>query len=166
MRPVPFYAARTWTALHSGDDRAPCCYGSMYNPENCTCWEPVYDRPQLAPVPVTRPELILFQPAMCGDCAYRKTSPERADPYTEEQLLTWPLAGDPFWCHQGMRRPVRWEHPDGRDVPGDNDDWHPARVGNFLYQADGSPALLCAGWIRRRQRHAPGAPMPVAPPAV
>lgn len=153
LTPNPFWAAEAWADANPDDPGIPCCDGSAYDPRRCTCWVPVYDTEQRPIVPVDRPELLLTQTTMCGDCAYRRDSPERADDYTEEELLALPSKGSIFWCHEGMRRPSHWLHPDGRTIPGHPGDYHPTRRGNFLYQGDGSPALLCAGWLWRRLRY-------------
>lgn len=138
--------ARLWAAAHPDDDRPPCCWASMHDPERCSCWQPVYDVDQAPPRPPNRPEDLHARPRMCGDCAYRPGSPERSDPLLVDELLDLPAGHTPFWCHDGMRRPIRWEHPDGRTIAGDPADWHPAMHSGIPYQADGSPAMLCAGW--------------------
>lgn len=149
--PNPYFAAEAWNAAHPDDLGAGCCMGAVvYGESRCTCWRPVYDTSQAPPQTVTSAEQLLAQPRMCHDCAYRPGSPERADEYLAEELHSLPSAGTPFWCHQGMRRPTHWEHPDGRRVDAHPDDWHPAKEGNFLYQAGGAAALLCNGWINRR----------------
>ncbi len=143
------YPAREWARLHPDDETAGCCYGSaMDGQDACTCWVAVYDVEQTEPRKPTGLGDIAPRPSMCADCAFRPGSPERGDTFTREALLELPLRGDPFWCHEGMRRPARWEHPDGRVMAGSPDDWHPARIGSvpIPYRADGSPALLCAGW--------------------
>jgi hypothetical protein len=148
--PNPFWAAEAWADQHP-EDLVICCMAAVATgAHRCTCWKPVYAQPQREPVPVDRPELLLTQATMCHDCAYRPGSPERADEHLTEEITTLPEVGTPFWCHQGMRRPTHWEHPDGRRIDAHPDDWHPARAGNFIYQQDGSPALLCAGWTYRR----------------
>lgn len=132
------------------DEVFGCCHGdALGGPDRCTCWQPVYDIDQAAPVPPARPEDIEVRLRPCGDCAFRKDSPERADEWTEEALLGLPATGEPFWCHDGMRRPIRWDHPDGRTVPGSTSDWRPAMVGPVPFRADGRPGLLCAGWAAR-----------------
>lgn len=140
------YAARTWAAEHPDDEPLPCCDGSVWDAELCTCWEPVYDVEQQPCQPITGPAELLPRHRMCSDCAFRPGSPERTDGYTEEMLLELPVTGEAFWCHDGMRRPAHWRHPDGRTVPGSPDDWQPARIGAIPYRADGRPGLLCAGW--------------------
>lgn len=130
-----------------------CCAGSaMGGLRNCTCWLPVYGVDQAEPKPPTGPEDFEAQPQMCGDCAYRKDSPERTDGFTEESLLELPEKGEVFWCHEGMRRPQLWRHPGGVEVPGDPADWRPPVVGSIPYRADGRPGLVCAGWAKRRAR--------------
>lgn len=140
------YPGRVWATKHPDDD-AHCCWGAILKGhEGCTCWLPEYEVDQQEPQPITSPEDLQARPRMCGDCAFKPGSPERANEFTAEALMELPAKADPFWCHDGMRRPVRWRHPDGRVVPGSPDDWHPAFVGRIPYRADGRPALLCAGW--------------------
>lgn len=154
-------AAAAYAEAHPDGEGAPveagfCCQGAAYRGlAACTCWEPVYDVEQ-APARtelidgVPRTELPA-RPSRCSDCAYRRDSPERADDYSEEQLLGLALCGEPFWCHDGLRRPASWRHSTlGVTLPGDPDDWKPLIVGGVPYRADGSPALLCAGWAHQR----------------
>jgi len=131
-----------------------CCIGAaIYGKDRCTCWEPAYDLEQQPVMPgVMMPRI----PArMCGDCAFRPDSPERrgepghaADGDALDEMVA---AGEPFACHQGIRRPVRWVHPSGAEIPG-----HPAAYSPPLdefgipYKADGTPADLCSGWLLRR----------------
>lgn len=133
---------RAWVDANPGQD-IWCCIGALHNgPDACTCWVPEYDVEQLPPrlgVPEVRER-------MCGDCAFRPGSPERAEEYSEETLLELALTGTPFWCHDGMRRPSRWRHPELGVVDGRTDDWQPAMLGPLPFRADGRPALLCAGW--------------------
>jgi len=148
------YAANRWLELHPGDDRV-CCYESaIKGPGYCTCWQPVFDVDQLPAVWPDRPEDLAVRGGMCGDCAYRKGSPERSSEWEEEALLDLPDSGTPFWCHDGMRKPVRWDHPDGRSVPGAADDWKPPVVRGIPFRADGRPGLLCGGWAARAVRSA------------
>lgn len=146
------YAARTWAEQHPDAD-SWCCHGAaIRGPAACTCWTAIYDVDQAQPRPLTEPGDLQPRPQMCGDCAFRKDSPERADEWSEEALLALADAGQPFWCHDGMRRPTHWAHPDGRTISGDPADWHPAKLGAIPYRADGRPALLCAGWTARAAR--------------
>lgn len=146
--------ARLWAAAHPDDDPTPCCDGSaVYDQTRCTCWEPVYAVEQSPPRPPASIGDIQVRARMCppgpddeAGCAFRPGSPERTDPLLVDELDELVYAGTPFWCHTGMRRPVRWEHPDGRVIPGDPADWHPAMVGALPFRTDGQPALLCAGW--------------------
>jgi hypothetical protein len=127
-----------------------CCLGSaMHGLRGCTCWTATYDTEQADPQPITGPGDLQPRDRQCGDCAFRRDSPERAEPWTAETLLALPGRGEPFWCHDGMRRPSVWRHPSGATVPGNPDDWQPARVGAVPYRADGRPALLCHGWAVR-----------------
>lgn len=145
--------ALLWVQAHPDDDWASCCIGGgIKGPEYCTCWEPVYELDQAEPRPPQCPDDLQVQRRVCGDCAFRPDSPERADEFSAEALLDLAASGTPFWCHQGMRRPLAWRHPDGRTVPGDPADWTPPKVRGIPYQADGSPGLLCAGWAARAAR--------------
>lgn len=144
--------ALLWVKANPGraDEVFGCCYGeALGGPERCTCWVPVYDIEQAIPVPPAGPKGIQVRGKLCGDCAFRNDSPERADEWTEEVLLGLPAAGELFWCHDGMRRPAHWEHPDGRTVPGSTADWRPAMIGPMPFRASGEPGLLCAGWAAR-----------------
>lgn len=145
------WPGRRWLELHPDDpDRPPCCEGSASaGPERCTCWQPIYDLEQAEPRRPNGPQdLQVRAGGPCGDCAYRKDSPERANQWSEEALLELAKTGS-FWCHQDMRRPARWVHPDGRTVAGSPDDYQPPQLGGIPYRADGSPGLLCAGWSAR-----------------
>lgn len=142
-----------WARAHPDEDGPGCCWGDIQKgAEGCTCWVPVFDVDQAEPVPPTSPEDIHIQRRMCGDCAFRKDSPERAEAYSEETLFELAATGTPFYCHDGMRRPVRWEHPDGRTIAGDPADWQPPMVAGLPYRVDGRPGLLCAGWAARASR--------------
>ena len=146
--------ARAWAAQHPDDeDRFGCCIGNdLQGPEHCLCWVPEYDLVQQTPRPAATAGDIRTQDGLCGDCAYRKTSPERADGWMEESLMDLASSGQPFWCHESMRRPVRWRHPDGRTVEGDPADYQPPIVDGVPYRSDGSPGLLCGGWAARTAR--------------
>lgn len=119
-----------------------CCTGAWLDgAPGCTCWVPAFDREQQRADPDRR---VTTRSKQCVDCAYRPDSPEmKADPYALLDL-------DSFWCHQGMRRPKEWRHPDGRVRPGDPGDYQPPMVGGVAYRADGHPAQRCAGWARHR----------------
>jgi hypothetical protein len=127
LAPVDYQARYGW-----------CCFAAANDgPAACSCWEPIYDLEQAEPridvTPQTRSQ-------MCGDCAYRIDSPERReDPYALVDL-------ENFWCHRGIRRPVRWRHPDGRERPGSPSDYQPPIVAGVPYRADGQPAARCGGW--------------------
>lgn len=134
------------------DELRWCCYGATSYLDRCTCWEPVWNVEQQLPrLPV---ELEHLQPRakVCGDCAFRKDSPERSDAWQEETLLSLAERGQPFWCHDGMRRPVEWRHPHGITIAGDTADWQPPIVHAVPFRADGTPGLLCAGWAARAAR--------------
>lgn len=139
-----------WARAHPDDDGAGCCWGEVNSgPAGCNCWVPIFDTEQADPVVLAVPGV---QTEMCGDCAFRKGSPERADAFMEEALLALPAQGKAFYCHEGMRRPARWQHPDGRTIPGSPDDWQPAMVRGVPFRADGQAGLLCAGWAARAAR--------------
>lgn len=128
-----------------------CCWGAAARgPADCTCWEPVYDVGQAPPRPPQSPDDLEARQGLCGDCAFRKGSPERATQWEEEALFDLAAQGDPFWCHDGMRRPVAWCHPQLGEIVGDPDNWTPPQVAGIPYRADGRPGLLCAGWVARR----------------
>lgn len=135
---------------------AGCCYGSVEDgPAGCSCWEPVYDLVQHPPVLAgfeTRTE-------MCADCAYRPDSPERTgdDRYAHGEVLDEIVLNDatPFWCHQGIRKPVAWTHPCGITIKASTDAYEPPelidpRTGRrYPLKANGRPADRCAGWAAR-----------------
>ncbi|MER7002235.1 hypothetical protein ABT297_04190 [Dactylosporangium sp. NPDC000555] len=149
------YPARTWAEQHPDEADWPvgCCIGNdLGGPDRCTCWVPVFALEQQPPRPPREPADIERQPRMCGDCAFRKGSPERADQFMEDALFDLAASGQPFWCHQDMRRPLYWRHPDGRRVEGSTADWQPPFVAGVPYRADGRPGLLCAGWLARAER--------------
>lgn len=145
-------AAHDWPDV--GNDDIPCCMGStLHGPVGCTCWQPVYD---VAPRPPRRDEPTPTRPSLCHDCAYRPRSPERrgdldvaADAAELERLA---VTGTPFYCHDGMRRVVAWQHPSGARIDASALEYAPTVDGGRPYQADGTPALLCAGWAAMRRR--------------
>jgi hypothetical protein len=153
--------ADLWIAANPDQDKWPvevwmCCLGVVdKGPSGCTCWTPVYDVEQAPPRPPFCAEDLAARARMCGDCAFRKGSPERSDVWAEEALmdLTW-SAGTPFWCHDGLRRPAKWVHPTLGEVEGSTADWRPPIVAGIPYRADGAPGLLCAGWAARTARNA------------
>jgi len=131
-----------------------CCMGDAEDgPAHCTCWEPVYDLEQQPIDPSIEPTT---RRARCIDCAFRPDSPERAQGDDVEALPN-------FWCHQGIRRPIAYRHPDGRMRPvEDSADYRPpmgkvAPTGEQVpYRADGTPAERCAGWAQvQRFREVP-----------
>ena len=148
------YAARTWAEQNPGDDYpVGCCIGNdVGGPDRCTCWEPVYDTAQAVPQPLQRAEDVTVRDRLCGDCAFRKGSPERAETFLEVTLFSLAEQRKPFYCHDGMRRPAYWQHPDGRRVEGSPDDWQPPIVGGVPYRLNGRPGMLCAGWAARATR--------------
>lgn len=135
-----------------------CCIGGdMFGPEWCSCWVPVFDLVQQQPGPgqlLDSPLKAKPQDGLCHDCAFRKNSPERqmGGPFEDELLEMATSQTDVFMCHQGIKRPVRWVHPDGREVEGSPADYQPLYVDGIPYQADGEPALICGGYNIRRER--------------
>lgn len=131
----------------------PCCWGTTLDgPERCTCWEPEYDRDQVAP---DTDAAVTTREQMCDSCAYRPgTQAWRKFADQRDQLA---VAVDVFWCHDGTRQVLRFRHPNGAvvervdaDEP-DTASWDPVFVGDVPYRADGRPALKCAGWAARRK---------------
>lgn len=61
----------------------------------------------------------------------------------------------PFYCHQGIRKPIAWRHPpSGTEIPGHPGGYDPPIQDGVPYKADGSPAFICAGWLLRRAKEA------------
>jgi hypothetical protein len=129
-----------------------CCFGATMR-GSCTCWRPVYDGAQTDQLDDTAQPTV--RPSMCGDCAYRPGSPEKTGDEQHrgdaDELERLAGAGEPFSCHDGMRKIVRWLHPSGAEVPGHPADYAPPVVGRTPYRVDGQPAYLCAGWNARRR---------------
>lgn len=79
----------------------------------------------------------------CHDCAYRAGSPER-------QAAGGDLPGysrhQPFFCHQGLAKVARWEHPSGAVRTPLGDDYQPVTHLDTIWLADGRPGEYCAGW--------------------
>ncbi|MET7395592.1 hypothetical protein ABZS66_19090 [Dactylosporangium sp. NPDC005572] len=149
------YPARTWAEQHPDEADWPvgCCIGNdLGGPDRCTCWTPVFELEQQPPQPPERAEDITVRGSMCGDCAFRKGSPERAEGFLEEALFELAALGQAFYCHDGMRRPAYWQHPDGRRIEGSTADWQPPIVSGIPFRADGRPGMLCAGWMARAIR--------------
>lgn len=139
----------------------PCCESSVYyGPEQCTCWEPVYNLEQ-QPVDEQARQLLgaglepVTRKQMCGDCAYRPGSPEKSgdESYRGDADFLEHIAakGERFWCHQGLRIPTKWVHPSGAELPGHPGAYRPPIHDAVPYQADGRPGELCAGWAARNR---------------
>jgi hypothetical protein len=141
-----------------GEATMGCCWGTVIRgPENCTCWEPEYSLEQAEP---EKDLLPMPRAKMCDDCAFRPNSPERngddsyanADDGALDELVA---GGQPFYCHTGMRLPLRWVHPSGATVDGHPGAYDPPIVRRdgipVPYKADGTPANICAGWWMRFQ---------------
>lgn len=143
--PGPPDVCGTPSMLRAPDDAA-CCWGAVMGTA-CTCWREVLvptpnDDVQEGPNPVQR--------SRCGDCAYRRDSPERAD---ETPLPDAPE--HPFWCHAprdgktaGMPLVVAYVHEETgerQEVP-HGDSYQPFQRGGRTWNADGTPGTLCRGW--------------------
>lgn len=119
-----------WCCLSAAEDGA----------ELCSCWEPIFDTEQREPRLKAKPRT---RAKACHDCAYRQGSPERERGEDLEAL-------ENFWCHQGMRRPAAYRHPDGRVRPvrdyESSPDYQPPILEGVPYRADGRPADRCGGW--------------------
>lgn len=60
--------------------------------------------------------------------------------------------GGVFWCHQGMRKPTAFRHPDlGITVATTTDGYDPPIIADVPYRADGTPGQRCAGWDAMRR---------------
>jgi len=74
----------------------------------------------------------------CDDCAFKKGSPERSDPYRWMRMLERFEAGTEFWCH--------------KDVPTAPDGY------GYRLTKSGKPDArvhrLCRGWLNWQQSHA------------
>lgn len=125
----------------------------------CTCWESVYDLEQQ---PVNEELAPGQRTEMCADCAYRPDSPERSgdDRHTcsdEGELDDIARGDNPFWCHQGIRKPVAYRHASlGITMPSDTDAYDPPMRTldgrGIPIKADGTAADRCAGWLARKQQ--------------
>lgn len=149
---IPRRSLPAWTDLHG------CCLGAVHRGRaGCTCWRPVYDVEQADAVgdaaPATRGK-------MCEDCACRSDSPESREERGEDMgmrssvagLLQLVAEGRPFYCHQGMRRAVADQHPNGLKRSRLAGDYAPGEHAGIPLKADGSPADICAGWAAMRQK--------------
>lgn len=144
-----------WVREHPDDDEGGlgCCDGdAVKGPEHCTCWIPEWNGDQAPPNNPPDPADFGPRERMCSDCAFRPGSTERRDGFVADALYDLPAGGKPFYCHDGLRRPLRWRHPDGRTVEGSPDDWQPVQVNGVPFRLDGRAALLCAGWAAVARR--------------
>lgn len=146
----------TWPATWAADSYAEpggappelysCCWGAVvHGLVGCTCWEPEYDQAQTPPA---GGDHVGLRASPCGDCAYDPAgSPERDEDggFALGELVA---AGEPFYCHAGMRRVVRWRHPAGETVDAPAGCYEPAAYDGVPCRADGRPAGVCAGWLR------------------
>lgn len=135
-----------------GDDERWCCYGAAIHGA-CTCWEVRLDRepepPADGPSDMRR--------RLCKSCAYRPDSIERSTSDVQDhdaddlEMLAW--SDTPFYCHAGMPRILREEHPDGSVIHRDGEGYMPiTRPDGAPCKADGTPADICSGWWARRQQ--------------
>lgn len=131
------------TNMPAPEPSAGCCWASVHSDgEECTCWIAVLD---VIPTRDVQEGPHRIRRTMCQDCAYRPCSSERTE-----------LGGDPpgysrrdrFFCHQGMPVAVGYVHPhlEGVIPAPTRDDYRPYIRDGQAWQADGSPAELCAGW--------------------
>lgn len=131
-----------------------CCAASAYRgPQACTCWTAVYPAVQ-APVSEQAHRADARPRAqMCGDCAYKPGSPERTGDERaaahQEDLDKLVSTATPFWCHQGLARPLHYVHPCGMTTPASDLEFHPPIIDGRPYKVDGTPGDLCAGWAAR-----------------
>lgn len=126
------------------DEAMACCEAAVFSGhERCSCWTPVLD---LVPSRDLQAGPMRVRKKSCHDCAYRAGSPER-----EAAGGALPDYGrsQPFLCHQGMPRAVRFVHPPtGAVIEVDGDDYHPVTAGERAWLADGRLAEYCAGWAK------------------
>lgn len=73
--------AMLWAKANPDDDELRgCCWGDVNGgADSCNCWVPVFNVDQADPVMPASTADFEVQRRVCGDCAYRKDSPERAD---------------------------------------------------------------------------------------
>jgi hypothetical protein len=125
-----------------------CCMGvANGGPDYCTCWEPEHDLVQSLQLDADSP--LVVAPKCCHDCAYRNGSPERSGDEAD-WLLELPSEQAIFFCHQGIRRVLRYRHPAGIILPTGPGDYDPPRGEGRVFRADGSPAEICAGFAAYR----------------
>jgi hypothetical protein len=133
-----------------------CCMGNAARgPGGCTCWEPVYDLEQ---EPVQHGPLAVRK-RMCGDCAFRKGSPEQlgderhahsGEGELDGMVLT---DGALFICHQGMRRVVALVHkPTGVRVEQPACAYAPPMGKGGAWKANGALGDICAGFMAARAK--------------
>lgn len=75
---------------------------------------------------------------MCDNCAFRKGSQERADPWRWMQVSETVEYGEPFHCHKGLAAML---HKDSLTVTFEPPDPTKGRV------------TVCAGWLASREAH-------------
>ncbi len=71
---------------------------------------------------------------MCDNCAFRKNSPERQDPYRWAEIMEIVEEGRPFHCHKGLPfdlKTSKFEPP----------------------SKEAGRVTVCAGWINARLAH-------------
>lgn len=144
-----------WVRLHPDDQEIRgCCWGEVVKgPEYCICWVPEYDVDQADPIMPEPGEIQVRPGGMCaaddngrdGGCAYRPGSTEMQG-IEADKLREMPLDGEVFFCHEGMRRPTRWRHRDGRVIPAHPADYQPPFVRGLPFRANGRVGYICAGW--------------------
>lgn len=140
-----------------------CCYGAAFTDgEKCTCWTA-----ELEPTPSTDVQEgpMPVNTARCGDCAYRRDSPERQMRGGDQMPF---MADGIFLCHIGMPRAVAFTHSCGerRETPPGTryDDYRPIERDGRAWQADGRPAVVCAGWAADHRAYLAAQPRTEATP--
>ncbi|MFE7747072.1 hypothetical protein [Nocardia sp. NPDC057455] len=146
------------TSLFAPPGDVPCCLASVLDPTDCTCWRRV-----VAPHPTTQVQAgpSPVRGRRCGDCAYRPDSPERQANDGDRPRF---VPEHVFYCHDGLPKTVAWVHPSGAvRMADEDDDYAPIIWSGRVWQADGRPALVCAGWAADNRgyyaaRDRPGTP--------
>ena len=127
--------------LPAPDPDLPCCMASaVTGGRDCTCWTPVLD---IEPSDQLQQGPMIARRKACADCAYRAGSPERQ---ADDGALPSYSRNEPFFCHQGLAKVVRWEHTSGAVHVPEGDDYQPVTHLDHIWLADGRPGEYCAGW--------------------
>lgn len=84
----------------------------------------------------------------CNNCAFRKDSPERADPYTWMQISESLEDGVPFYCHKGV--PITPNTNHGFAYPTKTTVVEQAGKRVTIETPDRAQLRLCRGWLNSR----------------